>query len=95
MLGQDKSFDIFQKLMLLALDDPNAICNLCMKVLVALSKLNDDSIEEFEKVLNHMRGEYADLPNLEGLFILSMLHEHIPKEDLDDLKEILKEINDD
>lgn len=95
MLGQDKSFDLFQKLMLLALDDPNAICNICMKCLVALSKLNDDSTEDFEKVLNHMREEYADLPNLEGVIILSMLFGNIPNEDLDNLKEILKQVNDD
>ena len=94
MLGEDKSFELFKKMMTLALDDPNAIANISMKILVSLSKLNDDSTEEFEKVLNHMREEYASLPSLDGVVILSILRDVLSESDLANIKVIIKDMED-
>ena len=62
-----KQYEIFQKLMLLSLEDPNAIYNVAMKILLSMSKLNNDSEEEFEKTLDYMRENYKEMESLDEL----------------------------
>lgn len=76
-MEEDKQYELYKKLMLLTLDDPNAIYNICMQVIISMSILNEDSTEEFEKTLAHMKSAFENAPSIEevkvGARILSKL----------------------
>lgn len=66
-MNEKEQFDLFEKLMLLSLEDPNAIYNIAMRVLIAMSKINEDSQEEFERGLNFMKETYKGLGSKEEM----------------------------
>ena len=66
---EEKEFALYEKLMLMALEEPNMIYNLCCKVLISMSKLNNDSDEEFERVLNILRDSYKELGSTDEMML--------------------------
>ena len=67
--SEEKQFALYEKLMLLALEQPNEIYSICCKVLISMSKLNNDSDEEFEKVLNILRDSYKELGSTDEMML--------------------------
>ena len=66
---EEKEFALYEKLMLMALEEPNMIYSICCKVLISMSKLNNDSDEEFEKVLNILRDSYKQLGSTDEMML--------------------------
>lgn len=67
--NEEKQFALYQKLMLLSLEEPNIIFDICCKVLISMCKLNNDSEEDFEKVLTMLRLSYKELGSTEDMIL--------------------------
>lgn len=66
-MNGEEQFQIFKMLMLLALKDSNSIFYVCAKLIVSLSIINEHTDEEFEEILDYIRGMFNNTPSREEL----------------------------
>ena len=71
----EKQFQLYEKLMLLAMEKPNEINEICMRVIISLSKIHEKTDEEFKELLAHMEGEYRDLGSMDEIIVKVLLGE--------------------
>lgn len=69
----DEQYELYEKLMLKALEEPNDILNTCIRVIITMSKMNDDSNEEFKKILDFMGNMYDELPSHKDMILKAMI----------------------
>ena len=66
---EKQQFQLYEKLMLLAIEKPNEINEICMRVIVSLSKIYEKTDEEFKQILNHMQEQYRDLGTMDEIIV--------------------------
>lgn len=66
---EKQQFQLYEKLMLLAIEKPNEINEICMRVIVSLSKIHEKTDEEFKQILNHMQEQYRDLGTMDEIIV--------------------------
>ena len=66
---EQQQFQLYEKLMLLAMEKPNEINEICMRVIVSLSKIHEKTDEEFKQLLNHMEENYRDLGTMDEIIV--------------------------
>ena len=71
----EKQFQLYEKLMLLAMEKPNEINGICMKVIIALSKINEKTDEEFKELLTHMENYYKSMGSMDEIIVKVLMME--------------------
>lgn len=66
---EQQQFQLYEKLMLLAMEKPNEINEICMRVIVSLSKIHEKTDEEFKELLEHMESSYKDLGTMDEIIV--------------------------
>lgn len=66
---EKQQFQLYEKLMLLAIEKPNEINEICMRVIVSLSKIHEKTDEEFKELLQHMQEQYRDLGTMDEIIV--------------------------
>lgn len=66
---EQQQFQLYEKLMLLAIEKPNEINEICMRVIVSLSKIHEKTDEEFKEILQHMEDQYRDLGTMDEIIV--------------------------
>lgn len=66
---EQQQFQLYEKLMLLAMEKPNEINDICMRVIVSLSKIHEKTDEEFKEILQHMEDQYRDLGTMDEIIV--------------------------
>lgn len=72
---EQQQFQLYEKLMLLAIEKPNEINEICMRVIVSLSKIHEKTDEEFKQILNHMQEQYRDLGTMDEIIVKVLMME--------------------
>ena len=68
-MEEKQKFDLYYKLMLLSVEDPSAIFDVCTRVIISMCKLNGDSQKDFDEVLENMNETFKALKGLEKFII--------------------------
>lgn len=71
-MNEENKFELYQKMMMLSLDEPSAIFDVCVRVIITMCKLNDDSEEEFEKTLNDIKKTYTALGDTHEIILKAL-----------------------
>lgn len=66
---EKQQFQLYEKLMLLAIEKPNEINGICMRVIVSLSKIHEKTDEEFKELLHHMEEQYKELGTMDEIIV--------------------------
>ena len=66
---EKQQFQLYEKLMLLAIEKPNEINEICMRVIVSLSKIHEKTDEEFKELLQHMEEQYNELGTMDEIIV--------------------------
>ena len=73
-MNEKKKYELYEKLMLLSLKNPNEICHICMNVIISMSKISNKSEEEFEEILSDMKKAYNELDDIEKIIMKILLN---------------------
>ena len=68
-MEEDKQFDLYCKLMMLSMEDPNAIFDICVRVIVSMCILNEDSQEEFDKTLKRISQTFKKMSSMSHILM--------------------------
>ena len=72
---EKQQFQLYEKLMLLAIEKPNEINEICMRVIVSLSKIHEKTDEEFKELLTHMEEQYKELGTMDEIIVKVLMME--------------------
>lgn len=72
---KEQQFQLYEKLMLLAIEKPNEINEICMRVIVSLSKIHEKTDEEFKELLQHMEEQYNELGTMDEIIVKVLMME--------------------
>lgn len=62
-----EQFEVFRDLMYKALKNPNEINNICMRVIISLSIIDEKTVEEFKEITNHMVESFEESESLDEI----------------------------
>lgn len=72
---EKQQFQPYEKLMLFAIEKPNEINEICMRVIVSLSKIHEKTDEEFKELLQHMEEQYKELGTMDEIIVKVLMME--------------------
>lgn len=72
-MKEENQFELYEKLMMLSLEEPNAIFDICVRVIITMCKLNNDSEDEFEKILNEIKKTYSALGDKHEIILKALM----------------------
>lgn len=67
MMTEMEQFEIFKDLMTKAMKNPNEICNICMRVIISLSIIDEKTPEEFREMTKHMEENFEESESLDEI----------------------------
>ena len=79
-MNESEKFEVYKKLMYLALDDPNDVFDICSKTIISMSLANRHTEERFREILAFMLDSFKEAPNIEEI-ICMVLNERVNGED--------------
>ena len=68
-MEKDKQLDLYCKLMMLSLENPNAIFDICVNVIISMCVLNEDSQEEFDKTLEIISQTFKEVGSMSPILM--------------------------
>ena len=80
-MDEEKQFELFHRLMLLALEKPNEINNICMRVIVSLSKIHEKTDEEFQELTRAMEKDFHDMGTMDEIILRVLTDELVGGKD--------------
>lgn len=79
-LNESEKFEVYKKLMYLALDDPNDVFEICSKTIISMSLANRHTEERFREILAFMLDSFKKSPNIDEVMLM-VLNEEVNGED--------------
>ena len=79
-MNESEKFEVYKKLMYLALDDPNDVVEICSKTIISMSLANRHTEEGFREILAFMLDSFKKSPNIDEVMIM-VLNEEVNGED--------------
>ena len=79
-LNESEKFEVYKKLMYLALDEPNDVFEICSKTIISMSLGNRHTEENFREILAFMLDSFKKSPNIDEVMIM-VLNEEVNGED--------------
>ena len=73
-------FEVYKKLIYLALDDANDVFEICSKTIISMSLANRHTEERFMEILSSMLDSFKECPNIDE-FMTIVLNEEVNGED--------------
>lgn len=66
-MNEKEQFEIFKDLMYKALENPNEINGICMRVIISLSIIDEKTVEEFKEITNAMVESFEESESLDEI----------------------------
>jgi hypothetical protein len=66
-MNEKEQFEIFKDLMYKAMENPNEINGICMRVIISLSIIDGKTVEEFKEITNDMVESFEESDSLEEI----------------------------
>lgn len=79
-MNESEKFEVYKKLMYLALDDANDVFEICSKTIISMSLANRHTEERFMKILSSMLDSFKESPNIDEVYAI-VLNEEVNGED--------------
>lgn len=75
-MNESEKFEQYKKLMYLALDDPSDVFEICSKVIISMSLVNEHSEKDFKEILDFMMLSFKYSPSIEQVMMRVMQEEN-------------------
>ena len=79
-VNESEKFEVYKKLMYLALDDANDVFEICSKTIISMSVANRHTEERFREILAFMLDSFKEAPNIDEVMVM-VLNERVNGED--------------
>ena len=79
-MNESEKFEVYKKLMYLALDDANDVFEICSKTIISMSLANRHTEERFREILAFMLDSFKQSSNIEEVMTM-VLNEEVNGED--------------
>lgn len=79
-MNESEKFEVYKKLMYLALDDANGVFEICSKTIISMSLANRHTEERFMEILSSMLDSFKECPNIDEVMTI-VLNEEVNGED--------------
>ena len=76
-MNEREQYEIFEKLMLKALKNPNEINNICIRVIISLATIASKTNEEFREITDFMNESFEETEDIEEIMAKVMLIQKI------------------
>lgn len=72
-MNEREQYQIYEKLMMKALEEPNEVNFICMQVIISLAKIGGKDEKGFKEILDHMEKIFKELDDLEEMMMKAMV----------------------
>lgn len=79
-MNESEKFEVYKKLMYLALDDANDVFEICSKTIISMSLANRHTEERFMEILLSMLDSFKECPNSDEVMTI-VFNEEVNGED--------------